>query len=491
MGLILAFDVGTSRLRTGLFDPRGRAVAGSQATAAYPLLDRAPGQAELAPAALLRAARKSLGHTLEWQAASPRYRRREITSVGMSCFWHSLMGIDAEGRPLTPIFTWADARCRDYASRLRAEFDVAELHQRTGCMLHTSFWPAKLEWLRCEHRTVFRRVYRWLSPGEWLYQELCGNSSCAHAMATGTGLYDPTAQQWDRELLERFSVSAEQVAELDDGPAAPGKLQRGLENLASARWCPAIGDGAASNLGSGATEPGTLAINLGSSAGARELRTGSRCKAPLGLFAYRLDRRRYLVGGAISNAGNLRAWCVRELGLDADPRRLDRLLARRKRPDHGLILLPFWTAERAPSWRDDMTGVVYGLTSATSALDILRAAIETGHYRLGQILALMRIRAETRLVASGGGSRGKVNQQRLADVLGRPVFFCAEAEASLRGAAVRALELTGGHPGWRGPVEPDRALHTLHRSRAKKQQALERQLYPADPSHGSPASSVS
>ena len=483
MTLVLALDVGTSSLRTGLFDQRGRSITGSQAATAYSLLGRVPGQAELAPAALLRAALRSMRHTLAWRVASPRYRQREIVSVGMSCFWHSLMGVDGLGQPLTPIFTWADARCQIHAEHLRAEFDVVEVHQRTGCMLHTSFWPAKLEWLRHEHRRVFEKVHSWMSPGEWLYQQLCANSSCAHAMATGTGLYDPSAQQWDRELLERFSLSEEQVGELCDSGTVPGKLQQGLKSLAFARWFPAIGDGAASNLGSGATEPGTLAINLGSSAAVREMRTGPKAEAPLGLFAYRLDRSRYLVGGAISNAGNLRAWCVRELGLDKDTRRLDRLLSTRRRPDHGLTLLPFWTAERAPGWRDDMTGVVHGLTPATSALDILRAAIEAGHYRLGQILALLRTQSDTRLVASGGGSRGKVNRRRLADVLGRPVYFSTEPEASLRGAAVRAIELMGGTPSlprWHGPVEPDWALHELHRSRVQKQLALERRLYPVD-----------
>ena len=138
------------------------------------------------------------------------------------------------------------------------------------------------------------------------------------------------------QLLKRFAVSLDQLTPLDDRPRRAPRLARGLEDLSESLWCPSIGDGAAGNLGSGASQAGTLAINLGSSAAVREMRSGRAARAPRGLFAYRVDTQRYLVGGAISNAGNLREWCLRELRVPDDHRRLERLLSRRSRPDHGL-----------------------------------------------------------------------------------------------------------------------------------------------------------
>ena len=102
--------------------------------------------------------------------------------------------------------------------------------------------------------------------------------------------------------------------------------------LRDAQWFPAIFDGAASNLGSGATVPDCAAINVGTSAAVRIMYRTSRnapAKAPFGLFCYRVDTKRHLIGGAVSNAGNLRAWCLRELRLPDEPEIIEQVLAKR------------------------------------------------------------------------------------------------------------------------------------------------------------------
>ena len=480
--LVLAFDVGTSSLRTALYDRRAHRFAASTAQVSYRLATNEPGMAELPPGALLRAARTCLSRTLSWHRGHPKIAGTAITAVGMSCFWHSLLGVNAQGEPLTPIYTWADARCQGSAARLRRELDLRSVHRRTGAMIHTSYWPAKLDWLYRQDPKRFARVSFWLSPGEWLLWQLAGIRACAHGMATGTGLYRPGARVWDRPLLERCRIRESQLLSLSDAPVAPSSSKvTGLPRaLQGALWCPAIGDGAAGNLGSGADRAGTLAVNLGSSAAIREVRTTGSIRAPLGLFAYRIDSRRHLVGGAVSNAGNLRDWCHRELALGSDAGAIERQLARRPGPAHGLAVLPFWVAERAPTWRDDLKGAVVGFSQSSRAIDVLQAAIEAGYHRLAQILHKMRAGPDTRLIVSGGGSRGRANQRRLANVLGRPIEVCAEPEASARGAAVRALELIGVQPPpprLAPAIVPDPTLAMAFAKVRREQRRLEIRLF--------------
>jgi gluconokinase len=59
---------------------------------------------------------------------------------------------------------------------------------------------------------------------------------------------------------------------------------------------------------------------------------------------------------------------------------------------------------------------------------------------LAQIAELLPIR---KFVVSGGIQKSPADMQRLADVLGRSLIVCSEPEASLRGAAVYALEKLG------------------------------------------------
>ena len=311
--LILALDIGTSSTRTALFDAHARRVEGTTAQETYPLITSGDGAAEIEPEVLRRAVRRCLAKTM---AAT---RGRKVVGIGASCFWHSLIGTDARGHPLTRIITWADARCRADAAELRAEFSERRTHARTGCMLRASYWPAKLAWLRRTQRRVFARVRQWMSPAEWLQLSLSGEANCAVGMATGTGVFDPSKLAWDGALLDRIGVRAGQLRTLSHAPTpVGGALAKEFPALKNVPWFPAIGDGAASNLGSGATQPGLAAINVGTSAALRVMRSGRTVRAPFGLFGYRVDADRYVVGGAVSDAGSLRAWCLRELRLPDD-----------------------------------------------------------------------------------------------------------------------------------------------------------------------------
>lgn len=455
----MALDIGTSSVRAALFDLRGKRLPGTLAQRSYPLDTGSDGRAELDPLELLRQAKACLREAGRgW---------RGISAVGVSCFWHSLLGTDAEGNPLTPIYTWADSRCRDDAARLRADLSEREAHAETGCMLRSSFWPAKLRWLRRTDRARFRRVRFWVSPGEWVQWRITGASRCAIGMATGTGLFDPSRLAWSGRMLEACQFDADRMLPVGDEPTD----WRGVP------WFPAIGDGAASNLGSDAISPDRGAINVGTSAALRILREGRVARAPFGLFAYRVDAKRFLVGGAVSNAGNLHAWCLRELRIDAAA--LEGKLRNRPLPRHGLTVLPYWTAERAPSWDESLTGVIAGLRQSTTALDILQATTEGFYYRLAAIAEMIAGDQQPRWIVSGGILRSKSALRRLANVLGQPVHANPEPEASLRGAAVLAIERLGAKPvpmRCGAAVAPSPEIHRAYRAERARQASLDATL---------------
>lgn len=410
------------------------------------------------PAALLKAIKRCLAATLQFRKSDKQLKHFPISGIGVSCFWHSMIGTDAKGTPLTDILTWADSRCRLDAAHLREVFSERTLHARTGCMLRSSFWPAKLHWLRRTVSRTFKRVTHWMSPGEWIQLQLAENVHCALGMATGTGLLNPTTLEWDSELLELLCISPAHLLPLGDKASAISiKTLREFPELKSTMWFPAIGDGAASNLGSGCTEPGLAAINVGTSAALRVMMKGKRAKAPFGLFCYRVDAERFLVGGAVSNAGNLRAWCLENLRT-AEESELEKLLAKRPEPSHGLTVLPFWTAERAPSWNEELRGTILGISQSTSGLDLLQAITEATYHRLAHIgdLLVSKHGAVDKYLVSGGIQRSSTALQRLANVMNVSLHPNPEPEASIRGAAVYAMEKSGVPP---KPLALTKALH--------------------------------
>ena len=424
---VLAIDIGTSSVRTALFDLSGHRQISSTAQQTYRIRYTADGGAELDPQTLRAATYRCIRQTLT-------RRRGSIQAVGTACFWHSLLGTDSTGQPLTPIYTWADARCRPQARQLRVEHSERRYHAQTGCMLRTTYWPAKLRWLKKI------RAAHWLAPADWL----TGAPHTSISMASGTGLYNLAKQNWlnwapHHKLLSIADTSFQ-------CPIFP--------ELAGVPWFPAIGDGAAGNLGSDAMQPGVAAINFGTSAAVRVLNHTPR--TPFGFFRYHVDADRQLIGGAISNAGNLWDWCRRELRPPIPP----------PRPPTGLTVLPFWVDERAPTWPEDRRGAITGLTLGTTAQDLFQAITNATFYRLAEVAN--RLPAD-QFVVSGGLAKSRVDLQRLADVLGVPVRVCTEPEASLRGAAVFALEKLGA----RIPALP-RGLTLQPQLHFTRQHAVER-----------------
>jgi gluconokinase len=441
--LLLALDVGTSSTRAALFTLDAKRIASSTAHEPYTLRVAADGTAELDAGMLERAVLRAIKGAL-------RVRRKlrgnpPIVAVGMSCFWHSLLG-KKSGRA-TPIYTWGDGRCQADAERLRERLDEGAYHARTGCLLRAPYWPAKLRWLR---RTgQMRAGEKWLSPADWLYGRLAGSYAASVSMASGTGLLDGHRLRWDDAMLRVCGIRERNLPPLSDEPlhVTPDPMLPALHRfpeLKDALWFPALGDGACGNLGSDATGPGVAALNMGTSGAVRMVHPKRPARIPPGLFCYQVDAKRALVGGAISNGGNLRAWALRELRLTDNPRAIERALALRRGPVRGLSVLPFWTVERSPSWPEHIDGTITGLTYATTALDVLQAVTEASYHRLAQITdELASQRGELEVIVSGGIRHSPESLQRLADVLGRPLRACAEPEASLRGAAIYASEHMG------------------------------------------------
>jgi gluconokinase len=345
-------------------------------------------------------------------------------------------------------------------------------------MLRPSYWPAKLRWLRRVSQRKFQAVKQWLSPAEWLQITLAGGANCAIAMATGTGLFNPTKLAWDAELMKGCGITPEQLRPVSDEPTpAGGRIAAQFPELKGVPWFPGIGDGAASNLGSGATRPGLAAINVGTSAAVRVVAHGRKVHTPFGLSLYRMDTERLLLVGAMSNAGNLRAWCVREFHI-TDDAALEAELARRPGPAHGLVVLPFWATERAPIWNETATGTIQGINLHTTAVDLFQAITEATYHHLARMVQMIidEEKAPPKLIVSGGIQRSPSSVQRLADVIGQTLYPNNEMEASIRGAAIYALEKLGyAAPEMKlgKPVKPRAKFAKLYAIEREKQRALE------------------
>ena len=385
MATVLALDVGSSSVRAQRFDEQGE------------------------PVDELRQERYD-GRDPDEIAALSRKVLDGAEPDGISSFGHSLIPLDGKGKPLTELLGWRDTRSADAAEWLRRRLDNDAVHARTGAYLHPAFWPAKLAWLAETQPDLFRQAERFVSFADYLR----GRPVTSASIASGTGLLDLTTSRWDEELLAALGIAEERLPELADIPV----------------WI----DGVCSNLGTNCTG-GRAALMVGTSGALRVLYETERPQPRPGLFLYLLDERRVVEGGALSDGGNLYAWLKETLSPSAEVG--DR--------EHGLTFLPFLGGERSTGWDPDATGTITGLTFDTTPADIRQAALEGVGFRFAAIADLMP--EIEQIVATGGALRQDERWvQIMADALARPVTLSRVREASLRGAAVAALERGGYEP---------------------------------------------
>jgi gluconokinase len=439
---VLALDVGSSSVRAQSFDDRAEPVDQLRKEE-YEGGD---------PDEIVGLVRRAIGG-----------RDEAATAIGSSCFGHSLLALGADGRPLTPVLGWRDTRSSGAAEWLRRRVDPAAVQARTGAPVHPSFWPSKLVWLAETEPDIFRRAARFVSFCDYLYEQLLGVApSCSLSIASGTGLLDLNANRWDADLLEVLKVDESRLPRISGEPHA--------------NWYPAVIDGACSNLGAGCTGRTRAALMVGTSGALRILYETERAQPRPGLFLYRLDERRVVEGGALSDGGNLHVWLNKTLAVS------DEDFGERDPDDHGLTFLTFLGGERSIGWDPDAKGTIAGLTFDTTSRDIRQAALEGVAFRFSAIADLLPELEE--IVATGRGLLSDPGWiQIMADVLARPVTASKVEEGSLRGAAVATLERLG-HQAAEAPLgevfhpRPDRA--DAYRSARERQQRLYEELHGQD-----------
>ncbi|HQZ95218.1 MAG TPA: gluconokinase [Pyrinomonadaceae bacterium] len=438
--LILALDIGTSSVRSALYDGQANAVPRAFVKIERTLTVTTDGGAEIDADEAVAQVAAAIDALLEKTTA-------HITHIASCSFWHSLVGVDAKGKPTTKVFGWADTRSGKYTEVLKKRFDENETHNRTGAHFHSSFWPAKLLWLRKDFPDVFVKTERWLSFSDYVALKLFGTATTSVSMASGTGIFDIRKCDWDPELLKFLKVKAANlpamVANDSDTFTLNKKCAKRWPRLAHAKWFLTVADGATDNIGAGCFTNTQAALMVGTSGAMRvAYEAEPPGHIPEGLWCYRVNRKMCVLGGALSDGGNLAQWMRDNLRLGSDA---DDVVRQRLGTSSTIKIAPFFNGERSTGYNESATGAIIGLTAAHDAYDIYRAAMEAVAYRFADILRrLETVFKIEQIIASGGALReSPVWTEIISKALNRELTMSEARESSSRGAVLLALESLG------------------------------------------------
>ncbi|MFD2078809.1 gluconokinase [Actinopolymorpha cephalotaxi] len=427
---LLALDLGSSSVRAVVCDERAEPLPGLLARRSVTARQDEDGRGELDPDGYLA----DLVSCLDELHTAGALDGVEL--VATSSQWHSVLAVGPDGTPVSAVLSWLDTRARPRPDRLPA--DPEAFHARTGAWVHPLYWTTKVPFLRERlHDRFGGRPLRFLGLPDYLRGVLLGTDATSVSMASGTGLLDVLAMTWDPEALALAEVTPAELPVVDDTPARlTTAWQDRWPALAGARWAPALGDGAASNLGSGCTDAGTVGVTVGTSAALRVVHGPDVPPPPATVWRYRVDADRLVSGIAFSGGGVLRAWVVRllRLGADAEP-----TLAP---GTSGLVCLPMHAGSRPPGTIPPGSGVVAGLSLETSPEELLAGTLEGVALESARALDTLEgsFGAELDVVLGGGAVHASPWWSRVfAATFDRPLRLAEDPEVGARGAAALAL----------------------------------------------------
>lgn len=447
--LVLAIDIGSSSVKVGLFDARARSVGDVVVTVSHDQRVASDGTSEEDASDIAQAVERAVDEAI----AKAGTLASEIAAVGMDSMASTILAVDSNGEPLTPVYLYSDTRNAEDVERLKLEFDVRDAHDRTGAMQHTSYVPGRVRWLRRTQPEIASRIERWLDVSTYLFTRWFGTPdvTASYSVSAWSGMLNRRDLAWDAGLLELLDLEEHNLPKL----GAFDTRHTGLCAEFAARWpalrgvpfFPAVGDGAAVNIGAGCVSEERVALTVGTTSAMRLLQWGESPEIPEGLWGYRLGADGTLVGGAFSEGGALVEWAQSALRLPPLDE-LDDALSDTEPDGHGLTVLPFWAGERATGWSTHATGVFQGLRVSTTPLDMAQAMMEAVSLRFAQVadLLLTERTDDLQLIATGGAVRSsRWWLQTMSDALNLPVVVNEEEQETSRGAAALALFSLGVH----------------------------------------------
>ncbi|MEV0001474.1 FGGY family carbohydrate kinase [Micromonospora sp. NPDC050980] len=368
----------------------------------------------------------------------------QVGLVATSAQWHSVLPLAADGTPSGPVLTWLDTRPAP-ARGPAGPADPDDYHRRTGTWWHRCYWSMRLPWLA---ERGGDSAARFAGLAEYALGALLDDAPMSVSLASGTGLLDLRRLDWDAEACALAGVRPRELPRLAP-PGWHGRLNpehaRRWPQLAGARWSAPVGDGAASNVGSGCVDESRAAVTVGTSAAVRMIQAvpaGAELPPlPDQLWRYRIDHDHVVTGAAYSSGGNLFAWADRELRLPAGAE----LEAALRRAGTGATARadPRFGGDRPPGTAPAGSGELRGLSFGTTAVDLL-VGLMGGLCRLvADDLALLEAGVGDPMeVVLGGGAMAASPWWRSAFVdalVPRTVRWQRNPEIGATGAALVAL----------------------------------------------------
>ena len=474
--LILAYDIGTTGVKTCLFDVGDDIRMAGSGSCGYGLYTFPDGGAEQHADEWWEAMCKSTRELLDATGVAPA----EIKGISFCSQMQGLVLVDKEGVPVRHPMSYMDQRAsKQMEEGIGQGVKIAGMNavkllkslQATGAVSGSVKDPMwKYLWVKDEEPDAFAKAYKWLDVKEYLICRCTGRMVMTEDSAFSTFLMETRNGKrcWNKELCRMFGVDTDHLAEIVKTTDLVGglRVQQAAE-LGLAEGTPVYGGGGDASLigiGAGCVKTGDTHIYCGTSGWVSTITekqvvdTGSMIAAAVGA-----QSGHYNYFAEMETAGKSLGWVKDHLALDEIGIYMEKkditgnmehiytslydymseVVAQSRPGAGGVIFAPWLHGNRCP-FEDSMArGMFFNISLNTGKTEMIRAVVEGICYHLRWMLECQEKKVKTSdpVRFCGGGALSPVISQILADILGRAVEVPAEPQnvGSVGAALVAAV----------------------------------------------------
>ena len=451
---ILGIDIGTTSLKTAVFDKTGTKLA--SAVTEYSLLTPAPELVEVPCPVYMDSLKKSF-RTMKEKGVD----LRKIGYVGFSVQGETLCFLDKEGNDLGNAIVWMDNRAAKQAREMREKFGDELCYKVTGQVSFEANWPAeKILWVKENEPERFAKIGHILLLEDYIIYKLTGKFVAEGSLLTSTEYWDIRTKKYWKEMLDFIGIDESLLPEIHESGEIVGTIlpemaeELGLsEDTVITTGCL---DQAAGAIGVGNIRPGIFSENIGAALAicvpTKTLTYDPNRQMPVHYFALPDT---YMMH-TFTTGGMCLRWfrdnfCAEEMdvqkttGIDAYDL-MNREVERVAPGADGLLCLPHLQGSMAPDVNLNAKGVFYGATLKTTKAHFIRAIMESLGYlicRNLEAINAMGLKVDE-IRTMGGGSKSEIWNQIKSDITGKTLNVTGHSQdTACLGAAILAGKAAG------------------------------------------------
>ena len=478
MTYILAYDIGTTGVKTCLFGVDDTIKLLASASRGYPLYIMPDGGAEQDGDDWWNGMCQSTAELF----ANTDIKPEQVAGISFCSQMQGLVLTDKDGIPVHRPMSYMDQRAKEEIKKGIANglqvaganvFKLLPSLMITGAVSSSVKDPVwKYKWVEAHEPENFERAYKWLDVKDYLICRCTGKFTMTEDSAFATLIYDtrPGKQGWSKKMCSMFDVDMELLPEIIKSTDMVGGLtEKAASELGLKAGTPVFGGGGDSSLigvGAGCVNVGDTHIYSGTSGWVITVTDKQMVDVTAMIAAITgAQSGKYNYFAELETAGKCLEWVKDHLALDEIGIYLDKKSVTEgfeatytSLYDYmtqtvkdvppgagGVIFTPWLHGNRCPFEDPHSTGMFFGIKLETGKTELIRAVLEGVFYHLRWMLECQdkKLKTSNPIRFVGGGALSPVSCQILADITGRTIETVASPQnvGSVGAAAVTAVGL--------------------------------------------------